>query len=1166
MAVDLVFNLLGFDKTGPAFKSASSNMSRLGKSADDAGGRVRGAFTGLGGLAAGAGAAGAAAGAAFAASVMEGVNRSAETDQVAAALGMSPAEAERLGRVSAEIYAGAWGASTAEVNAALQSVTQQIEGMASASDAELKAATTTALDLAKAFQVDVGQASTAAGDLIRNGLAKDSKQAFDVITAGFQAGADKRGDFLDTITEYSVQFRKLGLDGAAATGLLAQGLNAGARDADKVADALKELSIRAIDGSASTRAAYAALGLDAEQMMARFGAGGASASAALTEVLAKLRGMQDPVAQSAAAVGLFGTQAEDMGAALFALDPSSAVAALGQVEGAAANMGATLNDNAATRIEQFKRQFQDLGLQLVERTGDFGAAGFAAASMSPDLLMAAGAVGQVVLAVKALSLAVAWNTAKVAANKAVWAAGQFLTAVKFVGLLAFEVGKSTAAWVGNTVVQGANKAATLASAAASVVARGAVLAWTGVQWALNAALTANPIGLVVAAIGAMIAAVVLLWKNNEGFRAVVLKVWDAIKSAIGGVADWFREHVPPIWEAVKARIGAAMEAVRGIIETVWRAIAWYVTTYVTVVRTVAEFAFNAIRTYISTVMGAVRWVIDTAWSGIVGAWQAATQIVAGVTQRVMGSVTGWVSAGLDRVKALFGMAVGAIGGIWGRLEGAVRGPVRSMFGFINRTMIEPINGILGKFGSGIEIRPLPTNFADGGHVRGPGGPRTDSIPANLSNGEFVVNAASTARFAPLLEAINAARGGFGIGGASVEAQILAWLRGQGMSDAGIAGILGNIQAESGMNPSAIEGGNGEGHGLIQWSFSRKQDLFAFARQRGTSWTDIGTQLSFLASELSAYPQMWSQLLGASDPRAASRLFSNTFVRPGIYGARDDHAAAFYRAMQSGALTPTSGVSLFDRVAGAAASLFRPLIEGVTGPALAGLEGLAGGSWPGRLVVGLARKAADAALAWATRRDEVPSVVGFDGPGAGFLARPLSGYAVTSEFRGPGRPNHMGIDLGAPMGTPVLAAAAGRVTRAGWNGGYGNFVAIDHGAGLSTTYAHMASIAAQAGQIIAQRGLVGTVGSTGDSTGPHLHFEVLQGGAHVNPRSMVQFDDGGFLEPGWSAVYNGTGRPEPVFTDQQWRAMSGGRTVVEVYLDGRQLVEAQTRYRREAGVL
>jgi murein DD-endopeptidase MepM/ murein hydrolase activator NlpD len=93
--------------------------------------------------------------------------------------------------------------------------------------------------------------------------------------------------------------------------------------------------------------------------------------------------------------------------------------------------------------------------------------------------------------------------------------------------------------------------------------------------------------------------------------------------------------------------------------------------------------------------------------------------------------------------------------------------------------------------------------------------------------------------------------------------------------------------------------------------------------------------------------------------------------------------------------------------------------------------------------------------------------------------------------------HAGIDIGAGYGTPIRAAAGGTVIFAGWMGGYGNFVIIDHGGGLATAYAHQSSIAVGGGAV-SQGQVIGYVGSTGHSTGPHLHFEVRVNGSAVDP--------------------------------------------------------------------
>ena len=125
---------------------------------------------------------------------------------------------------------------------------------------------------------------------------------------------------------------------------------------------------------------------------------------------------------------------------------------------------------------------------------------------------------------------------------------------------------------------------------------------------------------------------------------------------------------------------------------------------------------------------------------------------------------------------------------------------------------------------------------------------------------------------------------------------------------------------------------------------------------------------------------------------------------------------------------------------------------------------------------------------------------------GELCWPLPGHTYISCNFGDddayGNSGHRGTDIPAPEGTPILAAHSGTVLVSGWNDSYGNQVLLDNGAGLSTRYAHMTQTAVTAGEAVTAGQVIGYVGSTGDSTGNHLHFEVMQNGVRVNPMDMV----------------------------------------------------------------
>lgn len=121
-----------------------------------------------------------------------------------------------------------------------------------------------------------------------------------------------------------------------------------------------------------------------------------------------------------------------------------------------------------------------------------------------------------------------------------------------------------------------------------------------------------------------------------------------------------------------------------------------------------------------------------------------------------------------------------------------------------------------------------------------------------------------------------------------------------------------------------------------------------------------------------------------------------------------------------------------------------------------------------------------------------------------LIRPVSGtitsrFGVSSNIR---RSSHTGLDIAAPTGTPVKAASSGTVTFSGWKGSYGNMLVISHGNGVQTYYGHCSKLYAKNGQTVSQGDVVASVGSTGNSTGPHLHLEIRVNGTAYNPQNYI----------------------------------------------------------------
>ncbi|AUM18222.1 phage tail tape measure protein [Rhodococcus ruber] len=303
---------------------------------------------------------GLAAGAALAAAIEDGMSAEKNRDLFQAQTGVTEAQARKFGLAAGEAYADAYGESVeANLGTAKAALANGLlDPGATQQDAEKMISS---LDgVATILGEDIPQVARAAGNAVKSGFAADTQDALDLLVKGSQMGLNASEDLLDTIIEYSVQFEKVGLTGAQAFGLMNQAVQAGARDTDTAADAIKEFAIRSIDGSKAAAEAYQALGFNAEDMTAKIARGGAEGAEGMAELLTRIRETEDPVVRNAVAVGLFGTKAEDLGNAMSALDLSTAVQSMNDYEGAASRALQVMNGNAATSVEGAMRSISTI--------------------------------------------------------------------------------------------------------------------------------------------------------------------------------------------------------------------------------------------------------------------------------------------------------------------------------------------------------------------------------------------------------------------------------------------------------------------------------------------------------------------------------------------------------------------------------------------------------------------------------------------------------------------------------------------------------------------------------------------------------------------------------------------------------------------------------------
>jgi phage-related minor tail protein len=736
---------------------------------------------------------GAAAGAVLVAATIGAIEKEKLADKLSAQLGLSGKGAQQAGKLAGSLYSKAVVASFEDGAAAVRAVMGSGLIPEKATTKSIEAITTKVADLATTFDQDLTGTANAAAQMIRTGLAKDGAQALDLLTRGFQSSADKAGDFADTINEYGTQFRKAGLDGATAIGLLNQAIRAGARDSDVAADAIKEFSIRAVDGSKTSIDGFTTLGLSADDMAAKFAQGGSAATGVLDITLARLRDIKDPVLQAQTAVALFGTQAEDLGSALLAMDPSTAAAGLTEVEGAAKALGDTIRGNTSTQLDILQRQFMSGVGVVVDSLVLPALLAFIAV-----LRLIGGVIGHVVDWLRE------WG---------VW----LIPAAILVGGLTIALNAQAISTAAVTAVFSVYRAAILLGTAVTS-------GFTAAQALLNAVMALNPITLIVIAIIALAAAIVIAYKRSETFRAIVQAVWEGIQTAV--MWAWERAIKPVfdgfmtglrlvgqaamwLWNAALqpafAAIGSAAQLLATIILTVlitptylaikllggvfgwlwdvaikpaFDAIAagavWLWTNgikpafdgFVSQIHMLASAAMwlwtNAIKPAFDGIAAGAMWLwtngIKPAFTGFMAqirllgdgamwlwqnaikpAWDGIGSAISYVWQSWIKPAFDSLSRGVSTVSSSFETGVSAIGRVWDSLKDITRRPVQFIIDTVYNNGLRKVWNAVADFTGAKQLGVL--TFATGGSVFGAGTATSDSIPALLSNGEHVWTAA-----------------------------------------------------------------------------------------------------------------------------------------------------------------------------------------------------------------------------------------------------------------------------------------------------------------------------------------------------------------------------------------------------------------------------------------
>lgn len=692
-------------------------------------------------------------GGAVGAALMEGLSGAMEqgniTSKLQAQLGATPAEAAKYGKVAGSMYANG-------LTEDFQTATDAIRATMSAgllpptaTNAQIQSISTKVNDLADTFELDLGQSANAVGQIMKTGLAPNAQTALDVITRGLQVMGPRADDIADTFNEYSTIFRQMGLSAADATGIMAQGMAAGARDTDVVADSLKEFVLIAQGGGKQVDAAFKSIGLNGKEMQEAFTKGGPKSKEALDQVFDALRKVKDPAERSSLALTLFGTKAEDMQKALFAIDPSKATAALGKTAGAAQKMGDTLHSGPSHQIDVFKRTLQQglvnvMGSQVIpvlmkvpgyakQVAAAFQSMGEFVAD-NKTTFITIGSVITTILLPSLVSLAVTAATSA-ATSVAAWVAqgvAALSTAATYIGVNALII----AGWV--------TSAATSVASAAVIVGGWLLMAaqstWAAIKMAAAWLIAMGPVGLIIAAVVGLVAIIIMNWdtikswtlavwdwvwnkiKAVAGFMVdlfmnftlpgLIISHWDTIKNYTLAVWDWIWDKIKTIaafivdlfmnytlpgliikhWDTIKNATITAWNAVKQFIVTVATAIYDFVNGQWTILKNAVVTIFNGIKTAATTVWNAIKSVISTAVNGAASAVSTGVNNIKGFFSSGFNAVKGAVSSALNNV-------VDNIKGLAGRVKSAVSGAASWLVSAGKSIIQGLINGIKSMAGS-----------------------------------------------------------------------------------------------------------------------------------------------------------------------------------------------------------------------------------------------------------------------------------------------------------------------------------------------------------------------------------------------------------------------------------------------------------------------------------
>jgi len=656
--------------------------------------------------------------------------------------------------------------------------------------------------------------------------------------------------------------------------------------------------------------------------------------------------------------------------------------------------------------------------------------------------------------------------------------------------------------------------------------RGWIQKMAAAQWGLNVAMSANPIGLLVAAIVGLAAGFIYLWNTNEGFRNFFIGAWDAIKGAVGSAVDWIRgalsnmgEFFSSIWEGIGGSVDSSVSWLQGAMSnlgdffsTVWQGIK---DTVGGAVGFIQDVVGNVVGFFQNTVAPAFVWlyenVVKPVWEGIkLAITIALTPIVAAgmalvwFYKNVLAPAFMWLYENVVKpvwngIRSAIGFVVAAVRGYITLWVNIFRNVLAPAFTWILNTIITPVvNGIkAGISGMWNFVKNIFTSMDR--FIRTALAAAftwfRDSVITPVWNWvKTTISNAWTAIKTVFQNAVNFIRGAL--------SAAFTWFR-----DSVITPVWNGIKW---LISAWWTGVKLVFSTVINYVRTTLSNVFTWFRDSVINpvWNGIKNVIS----------NVWNK--GIKPVFEKLRDFV-TKTLPDAFKSGVDFIESVWKKVANVARKPINFVvdTVYNKGLRAAFNGVADAIGLKTEwrlPEAAEIPEFYAGGWTGP-----GHKYQEAGVVHAdefvvrkeSQRSISRAVPGFLdalnrfgakalGYAKGGLVRPVRGGAVTSGFgTSRGRYPHAGIDLAVPIGTPVFAAMDGRVSRAGTNAitgrtGIGAF--LDHEGNRNTYYGHLSRLLVKVGEMVKAGQQIALSGNTGNSSGPHLHWETWTGGKAVNP--------------------------------------------------------------------